>query len=99
MGGRTVADLVRIFGIVGINGHHIDLVDGKRARLILVALGEALGAIGVATEVVKLKLRHDCNLQKYAVQESNATRRKTRPMVPRRANQAQISVPKRENKK
>ena len=95
MVGRTVAGLVGIGIIEGINGRHIDQVDRQGARLGLVALGEALGAIGVTTEVVKL--RHNCNLQKYPVQEINATWRKTRPMVPRRENQAQISVPKREN--
>jgi len=63
--GRTVTGLVGIFGIVGINGRHIDQADGKGARLELVALGEALGAIGVSAEVVKL--RHGCNLKKYPV--------------------------------
>jgi hypothetical protein len=97
MGGRTVVGLLGIFGVIGINGRHIDQVDGKGPRLGRLALGEALGAIGVTTEVVKL--RHDCNLQKYPVQEINATWRKTRPMVPRRENQAQISVPRRANLK
>ena len=42
MGGQTVAGLVGIFGIVGINGRHIDQADGKGARVELVALGEAV---------------------------------------------------------
>jgi hypothetical protein len=54
MGGRTVVGLFGIFSVKGINGRHIDQVDGKRARLGLVALGEALGAIGVAAEVMVL---------------------------------------------
>ena len=48
MGGRTVVGLFGIFSVKGINGRHIDQVDGKRARLELVALGEARKAIGVA---------------------------------------------------
>jgi len=42
MVGRTVAGLAGIFGIVGINGRHIDRADGQGARLVLVALGEAV---------------------------------------------------------
>jgi hypothetical protein len=42
MGGRTVVGLAGIFGVIGINGRHIEQVDGKGPRLGLVALGEAV---------------------------------------------------------
>ena len=59
MVGRTVAGLVGIGIIEGINGRHIDQVDRQGARLVLVALGKALRAIGVPANMVVVKpLRH-----------------------------------------
>ncbi len=72
MGGRTVVGLFGIFGVIGINGRHIDQVDGKGPRLGLVALGEALGAIGVATNIpVVVPLGHVLLMKKRKRAQQN----------------------------
>ena len=86
--GRTVDGRLGVGAIIGRNGHRIDQVGGKGARLGHGGFGKALRALGIATEVDKL--RHDCNLKKYPVQKINAPGRKHRPMGAPRRGRAQI---------